>query len=161
MIPMELVYLAIAVGLGALAYRYVTGRGGVELRRADYAGLPERGRTNLRDREVRWSAADDGSFVAGWQLEDGHIVAMSVAFGTDEEEPDLGRLDISIDRRTLARDVGWTEKIRDRTLRADAEAALQALAREARRARSDAVRVATAKPVGDDRGATQRDETRE
>ncbi len=158
MIPMELVYLAIAVGLGALSYRYVTGRGGVELRRADYAGLPERGRTSLRDRELRWSAADDGSFVAGWQLEDGHIVAMSVTFGGDEEEPELGQLDITIDRRTLARDIGWTEKIRDRTLRADAEAALKALAHEARRARSDAVRVAAARPVGDDRVTTHRDE---
>ncbi len=155
MIPMELVYLLAAIGLGALIYRYVTGRGGVEILRPDYAGLPARGRVAVRQHELRWSSVADDSFVGAWQLEDGHLIVMHVTFdGSDEEEPDLGRMDVSIDRRRIVRGVRWTEKIHDRTLRSDVEAALKALAREAERARSDAARLAAAKPVGDDRDRT-------
>ncbi len=157
MIPMELVYLLIAVGLGALAYRYVTGRGGVEILRPDYARLPASGKTSVREHELRWKTVDDHSFVAAWQLDDGHLVTLQVVFdGRDEEEPDLGRMDVSIGRRRVATNIGWTEKIRDRTLRADVEAALKSLAHEAKRARSDSVRVAAAKPVGDDREGSDR-----
>ncbi|MFO7532387.1 MAG: hypothetical protein R6W93_07975, partial [Candidatus Limnocylindrales bacterium] len=55
-------------------------------------------------------------------------------------------------------DVGWTEKIRDRGLRADTEMVLQALAAEAKRARSDAARVAAARVVGGGRGEDERGE---
>ncbi len=152
MIPTELVYLLMALGLGALVYRYFTGRGGMEILRPDYAGLPSSGGVDVRQHEVRWSAADDDSFVAAWQLEDGHFVALRVAFDrADEEEPDLGHLEIQIDQRRVETGVRWTEKIHDRTLRADVEAILKALMGEARRARSDAVRVAAAKHIGDER----------
>lgn len=162
MIPMELVYLLIAAGLAALVYRYVTGRGGVEIRRPDLAGLPARGQVVVGQHEVRWSAADDDSFVAAWQLESGQLVAMQVVFDrTEEQNRDLGRMELRIDRRRVARDIGWTEKIRDRTLRSDVEIVLKALAGEARRARSDAARVAGAKVVGDDRSEVQRPDPRE
>ncbi len=96
--------------------------------------------------------ADDNSVVAAWQLEDGHLVALRVAFDrADEEEPDLGHLEIRIDQRRVEAGVRWTEKIHDRTLRADVEAILKALTTEARRARSDQVRVSAAKHIGDDR----------
>ncbi|HSM34063.1 MAG TPA: hypothetical protein VK987_08215 [Anaerolineae bacterium] len=159
MIPIELVYLLIAAGLAALVYRYLSGHGGVEILRPDFAGLPARGQLVVRQHEVRWSAADDDSFVAAWQLESGQIVAMQVAFdGADQDAPDLGRMELSIDRRRVASDVGWTEKIRDRGLRADTEMVLQALAAEAKRARSDAARVAAARVVGGGRGEDERGE---
>jgi hypothetical protein len=162
MIPMELVYLLIAAGLAALVYRYLTGHGGVEILRPDFAGLPARGQLVVREHEVRWTAADDDSFVAAWQLASGQIVAMQVAFdGADEDAPDLGRMELSIDRRRVARDIGWTEKIRDRGLRADAEAVLHALGAEARRARSDAARVAGARVVGSGRGENERQDERQ
>ncbi len=152
MIPTELVYLVIAFGLGALVYRYFTGRGGMQILRPDYVGLPSRGGVVVRQHEVRWTVADDDSFVAAWQLEDGHIVGLQVAFDrADVEEPDLGRMDILIDQRRIETGVRWTEKIHDRTLRADVEAILKALTAEARRARSDTTRVAAAKHIGDDR----------
>jgi len=151
-IPMELLYLLIAVSLGALVYRYVTGRGGVQILRPDFAGLPARGQVLAQQHDVRWSAADDDSFVAAWQLESGQLVAMQVVFDRlDEQDPDLGRMELSVERRRIARDIGWTEKIRDRTLRADVEAVLKALAREAKRARSDEARLAAAKVVSGER----------
>lgn len=157
MIPAELLYLLIALILGLLLYRYFTGRGGIELLRDDYAGLPAEGQVEVRSHLVRWRATDEVSFAAAWQLASGHPVVMHVRFdeadGQEQPraEPDLGHLDISVGGRSLVSDVGWTEKIRDRTLRADVEAVLKALAREARVARSDATRVAAAKPVGDER----------
>lgn len=151
-IPTELFYLLIAIGIGLLLYRYFTTRGGIEILRPDYAGLPEEGRVEVRHHLVRWQAADEHSFVAAWQLESGHLIYMRVVFdGSVEDEPDLGRLDIRIDRRQEVRGIAWTEKIRDRALRADVEAILRVLQREARTARSDRTRLAKARPVGDDR----------
>lgn len=153
MIPMELLYLLVALGIGALLYRYFTGRGGIVITRVDYAGLPDEGQIEVRHHLVRWKGADEDSFVAAWQLESGHVVVMRVIFDeADEEEPDLGHIDISIDRREAVKGAGWTEKIGDRALRADVEAILKVLAREAKTARSDKARLAAAKPVGDDRG---------
>ena len=152
---MELLYLLAAIAVGFGLYRYFTGHGGTEIVRADYAGLPAEGHVEVRHHDVRWKVAEGDSFVAAWQLESGHFVVMRVVFDeADDDEPDAGHLDISIDKRQAARDVGWTEKIRDRALRADVEAILKVLAREARTARSDSTRVARAKPVGDERGDT-------
>lgn len=151
-IPAELLYLAVALGVGLLIYRYVTTRGGVEILRPDYAGLPEEGRVEVRQHLVRWRAADEHSFVAAWQLMSGHGVFMRVVFDeADPDEPDLGHVDIRIDRREVVKGAAWTEKIRDRALRADVEAILRALQREARVARSDRTRLAGARKVGDDR----------
>ena len=151
-IPMELVYLLVALGLGALLYRYFTGRGGMEILRGDYAGLPDEGQVEVRHHLVRWKGADEDSFVAAWQLESGHVVMMRVVFdGADEEEPDLGHLEIRVDKRVTVDGAGWTEKIRDRALRGDVEAILRQLQREAKVARSDKTRLAGARKVGDDR----------
>ena len=151
-IPTELLSLLVALGIGLLLYRYFTTRGGIEIVRPDYEGLPEDGRVEVRRHLVRWQAADEHSFVAAWQLESGHVIYMRVVFDDlDEDEPDLGYLDVRIDRRPEVRKVAWTEKIRDRALRADVEAILRALQREARTARSDKTRLARARPVGDDR----------
>lgn len=151
-IPTELVYLIIALGLGLVAYRYFTGHGGTEILRTDYAGLPAQGQVEVHHHEVRWSVAEGDSFVAAWQLGGGRFAVMRVIFDeADEEEPDRGHVDISIDKRAVAGDVAWTDKIRDRTLRSDVEAILKALAREAKVARSDKARLAAAKPVGDSR----------
>jgi len=150
MIPIELVYLLFAIATGALLYRYYTGRGGLEILRDDYAGLPHEGSIEVRHHLIRWRGAEGGSFVAAWQLESGHFVVMRVVFDEpDEEEPDLGHIDISVDKRKVVKDAGWTEKIRDRALRADVEAILKVLMREARVARSDKTRLAAAKPVGE------------
>jgi len=153
--PTELIYLLVALGLGLLLYRYFTTRGGIEILCPDYAGLPEEGRIEVRHHLVRWKAADEDSFVAAWQLESGHTVFMRVVFDEgDEEEPDLGHLDIRIDRRETVKGAAWTERIRDRALRGDVEAILRALQREAKTARSDKTRLAGARKVGDDRPGT-------
>ena len=47
----------------------------------------------------------------------------------------------------MERDLGWTERIRDRSLRSEVEAVLRILMREAKVARSDKTRLASAKPV--------------
>ena len=57
----------------------------------------------------------------------------------------------------MVKGAAWTEKIRDRTLRADIEAILRALQREAKSARSDRTRLASARKVGDDRDAADRE----
>jgi hypothetical protein len=159
MIPMELLYLALAVGIGTLIYRYFTGRGGLQILRGDYAGLPPDGEAEVRQNHVRWTLAEGDSFAVAWQLADGHFVVMRVVFdAADEEEPDLGHIDLHIDRRQAVKGASWTEKIHDRTLRADVEAILKALMREAKVARSDKVRLAAAKPVGDDRVPPDRDQ---
>ena len=151
-IPTELLYLLIALGIGLLLYRYFTTRGGIEILRPDYEGLPDEGRVEVRHHLVRWRVANDDAFVAAWQLESGHVIYMRVVFDeADEDEPDLGHLDIRIDRRQEVKGVAWTEKIRDRALRSDVEAILRVLQREAKSARSDKTRVAKARPVGDDR----------
>lgn len=151
-IPTELLYILVAVGVGFLLYRYFTTRGGIEILRPDYAGLPEQGRVQVRHHLVRWRAAAEDSFVAAWQLESGQVVYLRVVFDeADADEPDLGHVDIRIDRREAVKGAAWTEKIRDRALRADVEAILRALQGEARTARSDRTRVAKAKQVGDDR----------
>ena len=151
-IPTELLYLAVALAVGILLYRYFTTRGGIEILRPDYAGLPEDGRIEVRQHHVRWKRAEGDSFVVGWQLADDHAVLMRVVFdAADEDEPDLGHIDVRIDRRHVVRDAAWTEKVRDRTLRADIEAILRALQREAKVARSDRTRLAGARKVGDDR----------
>lgn len=151
-VPTELLYLLIALGIGLLLYRYFTTRGGIEILRPDYAGLPDEGRLEVRHHLVRWRVANDDAFVVAWQLESGHVIYMRVVFdAAHEDEPDLGRLDIRIDRRQEVKGVAWTEKIRDRALRSDVEAILRVLQREAKSARSDKTRVARAKPVGADR----------
>jgi hypothetical protein len=151
-IPTELVYLLIAIALGMVVYRFVTGHGGTEIVRPDYAGLPVEGRVEVRHHQVRWSAAGGDSFVAAWQVGSGQFIVMRVVFdGADEEEPDRGHIDLSIDKRKVHTDVSWTDKIRDRSLRSDVEGILKALAREAKRARSDKTRLAGAKSVGDSR----------
>ena len=151
-IPTELLYLLIALGIGLLLYRYFTTRGGIEILRPDYEGLPDEGRVEVRHHLVRWRVANDDAFVAAWQLESGHVIYMRVVFdGADEDEPNLGHLDIRIDRRQEVKGVAWTEKIRDRALRSDVEAILRVLQREAKSARSDKTRVARARQVGDDR----------
>lgn len=158
-IPTELLYVLVALGIGYVMYRYFTTRGGIEILRPDYAGLPEEGRVQVRHHLVRWKAAAGDSFVAAWQLESGHVVYMRVIFDeAHDDEPDLGHVDIRIDRREMVKGAAWTEKIRDRALRADVEAILRALQREARTARSDRTRLAKAKKVGDDREPSDRTE---
>ncbi len=152
MFPIELAYLLVAIAIGALLYRYYTGHGGVELVRSDYAGLPAEGQVSVRHHEVRWSARDDDSFAAAWQLGSGHLVGIRVRFDErDEEAPERGQLQLSVDRRTTASGIAWTDKIRDRALRSDVEGVLNMLAREARQARSDAARLAAARSVGGER----------
>ena len=57
---------------------------------------------------------------------------------------------LRVDRRTLARGVRWTDQIRDRALRADVEAILKVLAREAKGGQSERARMDAARPVGAD-----------
>jgi len=153
MFPTELVYLALAIGLGWLLVRYFRGHGGMRISREALGGLPAEGHIGVRGHEVRWTVGDEDSFAAAWPIASGHWVAIRVVFDTDEdaedeEDSDQGHLDLSVAERPIALGLGWTEEIRDRSLRADVEAVLKALAREAKRARSDATRVALAKPVG-------------
>jgi hypothetical protein len=151
-IPTELIYLLAAIAVGILLYRYFTGHGGIEIRREDYQGLPEDGHIEARNHVVRWRAAEGGSLVAAWQLESGHFVVMRVVFDdVDEEDPDLGYIDVDIDKRTAVSGASWTDKVRDRSLRSDVEGILRMLQREAKVARSDRTRVAQARVVGDER----------
>jgi hypothetical protein len=149
-IPTELLYLLAAIVVGALLYRYFTGHGGIEIRREDYQGLPDEGHIQARKHVVRWRAAEGDSLVAAWQLESGHFVVMRVVFDdVDEEDPDLGYIDVDIDKRTAVSGASWTDKVRDRSLRGDVEGILRMLQREAKVARSDKTRVAGARIVGD------------
>jgi hypothetical protein len=153
---MEFVYLLAAVGLGVVLYRYFTGHGGLHISRAKLGDLPAEGEVDVRGHSVRWTSADDGSFAALWPTANGHVASIRVLFGTDDEDADdgdrdQGHLELALDRRRVARDVTWTDQIRDRSLRGDVEAVLKALAREAKGAKRDARRVAAAKPVGDKR----------
>ena len=153
MVPMELIYLALAIGLGWLLLRYFRGHGGMRISREALAGLPADGHVGVRGHEVRWTAGDEDSFAAAWPIASGHWVAIRVVFdgdedAEDEEDADQGHLDLSVAERPIALHVCWTEEIRDRSLRVEVEAVLRALAREAKKARSDATRVALAKPVG-------------
>lgn len=151
----ELFYVVLAIVLGVLLYRYFSGHGGMRVSYAALGSLPAEGEIPVRRHLVRWRAAEDGSFVAGWQAESGNIVAVNVTFERDEdataEEADQGVMELTVDRRVLARDVRWTDQIRDRALRADVEAILKVLAREAKGGRSEQARMAAARPVGDDR----------
>jgi hypothetical protein len=157
-IPNELIYLLVALAIGIVLYRYFTGHGGIEIRREDYAGLPEEGHIEARHHVVRWKVAEGDSFVAAWQLESGHFLVMRVVFDdVDEEDPDLGYIDVDIDKRAAVSGASWTDKIRDRTLRSDVEGILRMLQREAKVTRSDKTRVASAKPVGDDRDGSGTD----
>jgi hypothetical protein len=151
-IPSELLYVLAALAVGLLLYRYFSGHGGIEIRREDYAGLPDEGSHAVHHHLVRWKTAEADSFVAAWQLESGDVVALRAVFdGVDEEEPDLGSIDVEIAERTAVRRVSWTDRIHDRTLRSDVEAILRMLQREASVARSDRSRLARARRVGDDR----------
>jgi hypothetical protein len=154
-LPTELIYLLAAVAVGVVLYRYFGGHGGMRVSHSQLGALPAEGEITVRDYPVRWRSAEDGSFVAGWALADGHVVAMRVTFDRDPAEvdvdPDQGVMEISIDRRRLARDVRFTDQIRDRALRADVEAILKALTREARGGTSERKRIASAKPVSSDR----------
>ncbi len=151
-IPTELLYVLAAFAIGYLLYRYFTGHGGMEIRREDYAGLPEEGHLEARSHIVRWKVAEGDSFVAAWQLASGHYLVMRVVFDdVDEEDPDLGYIDVDIDKREAVSGASWTDKIRDRALRADVEGILDMLRREAKVARSDKTRLASARPVGDER----------
>ena len=105
--------------------------------------MPDEGHIEARHHLVRWSAAEGDAFVAAWQLESGHFVVMRVVFDdVDEEDPDLGYIDVDIDKRNAVSGASWTDKIRDRTLRSDVEGILRMLQREAKVARSDKTRVA-------------------
>ncbi len=151
-IPNELLYLIAALVLGYLLYRYFTGHGGIEIRREDYKGLPAEGRLEARRHVIRWKVAEGDSFVAAWQLASGHFIVMRVVFDdVDEDDPDLGYIDVDIDKREAVSGASWTDRIRDRALRSDVEGILKMLQREAKMARSDKTRVASARSVGDDR----------
>ena len=155
MIPMELVYLLAAIGLGVLVYRYFTGHGGLQVSKAKLGDLPAEGEVDVRGHPVRWTSADDGSFAALWPTANGRVASIRVLFGADGDDADgdhdQGHLELAVDKRRVARDVTWTDQIRDRSLRGDVEAVLNALVREARGAKRDARRVAAAKSVGDER----------
>lgn len=151
-IPTELLYVLAAFAIGFVLYRYFTGHGGLEIRRGDYAGLPAEGHLEVRNHIVRWKVAEGDSFVAAWQLSSGHFLVMRVVFDDgDEDDPDLGYIDVDIDKRQAVSGASWTDRIRDRALRNDVEGILKMLQREAKVARSDKARVASARPVGDDR----------
>lgn len=151
-IPTELLYVLAALVIGFLLYRYFSGHGGIEIRREDYAGLPEEGQFEARGHVIRWKVAEGDSFVAAWQLASGHFLVMRVVFDdVDEEDPDLGYIDVDIDKREAVSGASWTDRIRDRSLRGDVEGILKMFQREAKLARSDKTRLAGARPVGDDR----------
>jgi len=151
-IPTELLYILAAFAIGYVLYRYFTGHGGMEIRRGDYKGLPDEGHLEARSHVVRWKVAESDSFVAAWQLGSGHYLVMRVVFDdVDEEDPDLGYIDVDIGGREAVSGASWTDKIRDRSLRNDVEGILKMLQREAKLARSDRSRLASARPVGDDR----------
>lgn len=155
-IPNELLYLIAAIVVGFLLYRYFTGHGGIEIRREDYKGLPAEGHLEARHHTVRWKVAEGDSFVAAWQLASGHFIVMRVVFDdVDEDDPDLGYVDVDIDKREAVSGASWTDKIRDRSLRTDVEGILRMLQREAKEARSDRTRVAGARVVGDERDADE------
>ena len=157
-IPTELFYVLAAFAIGFLLYRYFTGHGGMEIRRGDYAGLPQEGQLEARSHIIRWKVAEGDSFVAAWQLASGHFLVMRVVFDdVDEEDPDLGYIDVDIDKREAVSGASWTDRIRDRSLRNDVEGILKMLQREAKMARSDKTRLASARPVGDDREGEIRD----
>lgn len=148
-LPTELIYLLAAACTGLLLYRYFSGRGGVVIERARFDGLPGEGQVLAHPHLVRWQVAGDDFFVAAWQIGGERFVVMEVRFDEDDEdEPALGRLGVSVDGTMVVSGIGWTEKIRDRSLRADVESVLKALAREATIARSDTTRSAAAKSVG-------------
>ena len=152
----ELIYVLLAVGLGIVLYRYFSGHGGLRISHSALGALPAEGEIVVRQHLVRWRSAEDGSFVAGWQLESGHIVAMNVTFDAKRdpeasaEDADTGVMELKVDRRVLARGVSWTDQIRDRALRADTEAILKVLAREAKGGQTERKRMDAARPVGDD-----------
>ena len=157
-IPTELLYLIAALVVGFLLYRYFTGHGGLEIRREDYKGLPAEGHLEARHHVIRWKVAEGDSFVAAWQLASGHFVVMRVVFDdVDEDDPDLGYIDVDIDRREAVSGASWTDKIRDRALRSDVEGILRMLQREAQVERSDRTRLAGARSVGDDRRIDESD----
>lgn len=151
-IPTELLYILAAFVVGYLLYRYFTGHGGVEIRREDYAGLPDEGTVEARSHLVRWRVAEGDSLVAAWQLASGHFIVMRVIFDkVDADDPNLGTIDVDIDKRAAVSGASWTDKVRDRALRTDVEGILRALQHEAQAARSDRTRAAGARSVGDDR----------
>jgi hypothetical protein len=151
-IPTELIYVLAALVVGFALYRYFSGHGGIEIRREHYAGLSQEGHVEVRHHVVRWKVAEGDSFVAAWQLESGHFIVMRVVFDdVDEEDPNLGYIDVDVDKREAVSGASWTDKIRDRALRSDVEGILQMLRREAKLERSDKTRVAGARTVGDDR----------
>jgi hypothetical protein len=148
---MELIYVLAAVGVGVVLFRFFSGHGGIRVSRNELGTLPAEGEVPVRGHTIRWRSAEDGSFVAGWPIASGQVVAMSVTFDGDpadvDEDADQGVLELKAERRVLARGVRFTDQIRDRALRADVEAILKALAREARGGRTERRRMATAKPV--------------
>jgi hypothetical protein len=153
-LPSELLYLLAALVIGVVLYRYFTGHGGIEIRRGDYAGLPEDGAVEVHGSRLRWRLTEGDSFVAGWELSSGNVVVLRVVFDVvDDDDPDLGYVDVDIDGRKRVSAASWTDKILDRSLRSDVEAVLRTLMREAKVARSDATRLAGARSVGDDRGS--------
>lgn len=152
--PTELLYVIAALVAGYFLYRYFSGHGGVRISQTALGSLPAEGEIVVRQHQVRWRSAEDGSFVAAWPLASGRLVAMKVTFDIDEEAveeaADQGQLEISIDRRVMARNVTWTDQIKDRSLRADAEAVLKALAREAKGGVTERRRIRRARPVKPD-----------
>lgn len=151
-IPSELLYLLAAFAGAFILYRYLTGRGGMQILRPDYAGLPDEGHADVGHHVVRWRHAGEDAFVVAWEPVPGQLALMRVVFDeADPDEPDLGHIDVRIGRREVVKGAAWTEKIRDRALRDDVEAILHALQSAAKVARSDRSRLAAARRVGDDR----------
>jgi hypothetical protein len=153
----ELIWILLAAAVGLALYRYFSGHGGIKISRANFVGLLAEGTVAVRGSEVRWSTGEADSFAAAWALPSDHWVAIRVTFDPepdDEDDPDeerdadQGRLDLSVSERPIAKGVTWTDQITDRGLRADVEAVLTSLQRQAERSRSDRTRAATAKPVG-------------
>jgi hypothetical protein len=157
MFPLELLYVLIAGVVGWLLYRYFSGHGGMGVERDVYAGLPAQGRISAKGRDIGWTAADDDSFAAAWPTPSGHWIAIRAAFEPppddgdvpdDDENADLALLDITVAERSIVKNIRWTDKILDRSLRGDVEAVLKVLARIAKDKRSGKYALAGAKPVG-------------
>ncbi len=151
---MEVIWVLAAVFIGWVLFRYFGGHGGTSIPRDKFGGLPAQGRVSVGGRDIGWTAADDGSFAAAWPIPSGHWIAIRASFDEpaeldeEDEEADLGKLDVTVAERPMERGIRWTDQIRDRSLRGDVEAVLKVLARIAKDTRSGKYAASAAKPVG-------------